>query len=253
MVVGSSTSITATTPAHGAGAVDVVVKNSGQPDGHAEGGIYLHDEHGGGGIAFVQSNSAPTTFQPTLRTVAATFTVGQRAGNLNVVAMGWGDTTSLVSTVTDSRGNTYTQAGGTTTGSGLRQAIYYAKNIATGSNTVTVTFNQAAAYPDLRILEYSGLDPSNPLDVTAAGVGTGTLATSAAANTTAANELIFGAGSNGDGFSGAGAGFTLRMINYYGNLAEDKTVSSTGSYNVSAPLQKSTVWIIQMATFRAAP
>ena len=114
-------------------------------------------------------------------------------------------------------------------------------------------FNQAAVYPDIRILEYSGLDPSNPLDVTAAGVGTGTLATSAAANTTAANELIFGAGSNGDGFSGAGAGFTLRMINYYGNLAEDKTVSSTGSYNVSAPLQKSTVWIIQMATFRAAP
>ena len=87
--------------------------------------------------------------------------------------------------------------------------------------------------------------------MTAAGVGTGTLATSAAANTTAANELIFGAGSNGDGFSGAGAGFTLRMIDYYGNLAEDKTVSSTGSYNVSAPLQKSTVWVMQMATFRA--
>ena len=49
-----------------------------------------------------------------------------------------------------------------------------------------------------------------------------------------------------------GAGFTLRMINYYGNLAEDKTVSSTGSYNVSAPLQKSTVWVMQMATFRAS-
>ena len=27
------------------------------------------------------------------------------------------------------------------------------------------------------------------------------------------------------------------MINYYGNLAEDKTVSSTGSYNVSAPAE----------------
>jgi hypothetical protein len=32
------------------------------------------------------------------------------------------------------------------------------------------------------------------------------------------------------------------MIDFYGNLGEDKTVSSTGSYNVSAPLQKSTVW-----------
>jgi hypothetical protein len=68
------------------------------------------------------------------------------------------------------------------------------------------------------------------------------MAASATATSTAANELIFGAGSNGDGFSGAGTGFTLRMIDFYGNLGEDKTVSSTGSYNVSAPLQKSTVW-----------
>jgi hypothetical protein len=135
----------------------------------------------------------------------------------------------------------------------LRQAIYYAKNIAAGSNTVTVTFNQGAAYPDVRILEYSGADASNPLDVTGAGAGTGTVAASAAASTTAANEMIFGAGSNGDGFSGGGSGFTLRMIDFYGNLAEDKMVSSTGSYNVSAPLQKSTVWVMQMATFRAAP
>lgn len=37
----------------------------------------------------------------------------------------------------------------------LRQSIYYAKNIAGGSNTVTVTFNQAA-FVDVRALEYSG-------------------------------------------------------------------------------------------------
>ncbi len=178
--------------------------------------------------------------------------MAQTAGNLNIVVVGWGDTTSLVKTVTDSSGNTYSQAGGTTTGSGLRQAIYYARNIAGGSTTVTVTFNQAAAYPDLRILEYGGLDTSSPLDVTAAGTGTGTVAASPAATTTSANELIFGAGNNGDGFSGAGTGFTLRMIDYYGNLAEDETVSSTGSYNVSAPLKKSTAWVMQLATFRAS-
>lgn len=42
------------------------------------------------------------------------------------------------------------------------------------------------------------------------------------------------------------------MIDYYGNLAEDETVISTGSYNVSAPLQESTVWVMQIATFRAS-
>jgi hypothetical protein len=251
--VAGSTSITATTPAHAAGTVDVVVTNTtDNQTGTLSGGYVYTSSTGGGGIAFVQSTSAPTTFQPSLTTLAATFSVAQTAGNLNIVAVGWGDTTSSVSTVTDSRGNTYSQAGGTTTGSGLRQAIYFAKNIAAGSNTVTVKFNQAAVYPDIRILEYSGLDTSNPLDVTAAGSGTGMTAASASATTTAANELIFGAGSNGDGFSGAGSGFTLRMIDYYGNLGEDKAVSSTGSYNVSAPLQKSTVWVMQMATFRAS-
>ncbi len=146
----------------------------------------------------------------------------QTAGDLNVVVVGWGDVTSSVSMVKDSQGNTYSQAGGTATGSGLRQAIFYATGIAAGSNTVTVTFNQAAAYPDMRIMEYSGLDTSNPLDVTAVGVGTGTTATSAAAATTAANELIVGAGTNGNAFSGAGTGFALRLIDNYGNLGEDK-------------------------------
>ena len=86
----------------------------------------------------------------------------------------------------------------------MRQAIYYAKNIAAGSNTVTVTFNQAAAYVDVRILEYSGLDPTNPLDVTAGAAGTSTSANSGAATTTSANELIFGAGMTASRFSCGG-------------------------------------------------
>ena len=94
------------------------------------------------------------------------------------------DTTYAVSSVVDSKGNVYTKAIGPTTTSGLSQSIYYAKNIAAGTNTVTVTFNQAAAYPDVRILEYSGLDPSAPLDVTAGAVGSGTSASSGAATTT---------------------------------------------------------------------
>ena len=83
--------------------------------------------------------------------------------------------------VTDSRGNSYAQAGPTLTGSGMRQAIYYAKNIAAGSNTVTVKFNQAAAFPDIRIAEYSGADTSSPLDVTAGAIGTGGTPSSGAA------------------------------------------------------------------------
>ena len=59
---------------------------------------------------------------------------------------------------------------------------------------MTATFNGAAAFVDVRVLEYSGLDTSSPLDVTAEGTGRGTSPGSASASTTAANELIFGAG-----------------------------------------------------------
>jgi RHS repeat-associated protein len=201
-------------------------------------------------ISFVQVNSGPSTFQSFNSSVAVTYTSAQTAGNLNIVAVGWGDTTSSVSLVSDSRGNTYSPAGATTTGTGLRQAIYYAKNIAAGSNTVTVTFNQAAAGPDVRILEYSGLDTSTPLDATAAAVGNGTTANSGYATTTSATELIFGAGTSGYIFSAAGTGFTKRIINIYGNIAEDKVVTGVGSYNATATNNTSN-WVMQVVTFRA--
>ena len=189
---------------------------------------------GGGPITFVQVKAA--TPQTHSASVAVTYTVAQTAGNLNIVAVGWNDTTSTVTGVTDTRGNTYTLAIGPTTGTGLRQSIYYAKNIAAGSNTVTVTFNQAAAFVDIRALEYSGLDTANPLDETAGAAGSGTTASSGAATTTAANELIFGAGMTASAFTKAGTGFTLRTITSPdADIAEDQITTATGSYSATAP------------------
>ena len=82
--------------------------------------------------------------------------------------------------------------------------------------------------------------------------GTGTAANSGSVSTTAASELIFGAGTSGSSFTTAGTGFTSRMINLYGNIAEDKTVNATGSYNATAT-DSSGVWVMQVATFKAAP
>ncbi len=124
-----------------------------------------------GPITFVQVKSA--TPQTASASVAVTYTVVQTAGNLNVVVVGWNDTTSTVSMVSDSLGNNYALAIGPTTGTGLRQSIYYAAGIKAGSNTVTVRFNQAATYVDIRVLEYSGLDPATPLDVRAGAAGSG--------------------------------------------------------------------------------
>jgi hypothetical protein len=202
------------------------------------------------GPTFVQVKSA--TPQTASGSVAVTYTLAQTAGNLNVVVVGWNDTTSTVGTVSDSVGNNYVLAIGPTSGTGLRQSIYYAAGIKAGSNTVTVRFNQAAKYVDIRALEYSGLDTANPLDVKAGASGSGTSASSGSATTTSANDMIFGAGMTIARFTAAGSGFNSRIITTPdADIAEDKTVSTTGSYSATAP-NSSSNWVMQMVAFRSS-
>src|SRR5215471_19591692 len=90
-------------------------------------------------ITYVQGNYNVTD-PASSRTV--TFTGAQSAGNLNVVFVGWLDSTTTVTSVTDTKGNVYTRAVGPTISSGnAQQSVYYAKNIAAaaaGANTVTI-------------------------------------------------------------------------------------------------------------------
>ena len=78
---------------------------------------------------------------------------------------------------------------------------------------MTVTFNQPAAFPDVRILEYRGV---TTLDVTAGASGSSTAANSGSATTTSANELIFGANMVYTRTGAAGSGFTTRIITVAG-------------------------------------
>ena len=143
-------------------------------------------------IAFKQINSAvPQTPQTT---VNVSFGAAQSAGSLNVVAVGWFNTTAHVLSVTDSRGNNYVLAAGPTTQAQAgTQAMYYAANIVAGTNTVTVTFDAAVPYPDVRIAEYSGIDLFNAFDVAISGTGTGATSNSGSVTTTNANDLLVGA------------------------------------------------------------
>jgi len=108
--------------------------------------------------------------------------------------------------------------------------------------------NQAAGYPDVRILEYRGV---TTLDVTAGASGSGKSASSGAATTTVANELIFGANMVATTTAAAGTGFTRRIITSPdGDLAEDKAVTTAGSNNATATLSSSGPWVMQMVTFK---
>jgi hypothetical protein len=185
--------------------------------------------------------------------VPVTYTVAQVAGDTNIVVVGWNNTTSTLTAVTDSAGNTYQLAVPTATGSGISQAIYYAPNIkaaAAGTNTVTATFDAPTPYVDLRALEYSGLDPVNPFVAGASAAGTGTSANSGTV-TAPPGALIFGAGITGGVFSAGGANFTTRIITVPdADIAEDRIVTAAGPYSATAPV--SGAWVMQVAAFKAA-
>ena len=185
-----------------------------------------------------------------------TFSKTQVAGDLNVVVVGWNDATSEVESVTDSSGNSYVAAVGPTVQSGTAtQVIYYAKNIgaaAAGSNAVTVNFNTAASYPDIRVAEYSGISQTSAVDVVAAAQGSSSTSSSGSVTTTNANDLLVGANLVQHTTTGAGPGFTSRVITSPdSDILEDSTVASTGSYSATAPTTGG-AWIMQMVAFRSA-
>ena len=99
-------------------------------------------------------------------------------------------------------------------------------------------------------MQYSGLDNSFPVDAVAAAGGNGTLSDSGPLITTNSNDLLFAANYVSSVTSGPGTGFTSRIITTPdGDIAEDRLVSSTGTYNGTAPLSAGT-WVMQMVALR---
>ena len=212
-----------------------------------------------GQVSSVQVNSSDAV-RVNRSVVAVPFTAVQAAHNLNVVAVGWNDTSTSVVSVTDSNGNAYALAATTESTPvpapsdlqlGVSQAIYYAKDINAGINTVTVTFNQTTAVQSVRIVEYTGLDTVSPLDTSVGNNGTALIADSGAVTTNSANDLLFGAGTITTGFTAAGTGFTTVLINGLSDIVEDQVVATAASHNATAALT-SGAWVMQMVAFRAA-
>jgi len=208
----------------------------------------------GGAQTFVQLNYGTPN---SMAQVGVVYTQAQTAGNLNVVVVGWSDATSAISSVTDNKGNVYALAvGPTQNAGGVTQAIYYAKNIvsaAAGANTVTVRFNTTASFPDIRIMEYSGLDLNNPLDGVSGAVGTTSTMDSGAVVTTNGNDLLVGANTVLTRVNSAGTGYTNRVITYPdGDLVEDEIATGVGTYHATSTLADPGAWVMQVVALKAA-
>lgn len=209
---------------------------------------------GGPGPTFVQVSAA--TPQTPQTVVAATYADAQAAGDTNIVAVGWNDATATIASVVDAAGNVYHPALATFRGNGMSQAIYYASNIqaaSPGANQVTVTFDQAAVFVDLRLTEYAGLRQTNPFDGGVSATGIGALAATGSVATGAPSELLFAAGMTATTFTGAGSGYTSRVITAPdADIVEDAVPIAAGSYSATAPLS-SGAWLLQLVTFAPAP
>ncbi len=201
--------------------------------------------------------ATPTFVQTAERTITSgntnsvAFASANAAADLIVAYVIWSNTNTV--TLSDTKGNVYAPAGAATTwDNGIWSAqLFYAKNILAGANTVTVKYATAVnQWGLLYIHEYSGLDLLNPLDVTAAGAGTGTAMSTTAATTTGPNDLIFAGGASTATVTAPGTGFTARS-RVDDNLTEDRIVGSAGSYSATAT-QNSSAWVLQLAAFKAA-
>ena len=202
----------------------------------------------------VQANHAAPGGTPLSVTVP--YAAPQLAGSLNVVAIGWHDTTATIASVTDSRGHAYVLAVGPTLLPGVAtQSLYYAANIGAataGENVVEVTFTSPATAPDVRIAEYTGVRAVTPVAGTAAAQGSSALSDSGLLTTTTPTVLLVAANLGDPGTTtAAGENFTARVISSQGSLLEDRTVTALGSYNATAAVAPAGAWIMQLVAFRA--
>jgi hypothetical protein len=223
----------------------------------------------GGAPVLVQS--APGSRLTGNTSGAVSFSAANTGGNTIVLFVRFGGAT--ITSVTDNQpggSNTYASVLGPThwgvpPNSTDRWAqVFLAKNIVGNSPlTVAVTFSGSTTHDTyLAALEYSGVDPNNPVNATAVGTGTvganGAPVTGNLTTTVANTKLVatswdsnesYTATGNGSGYAtDVAAGIaSLSGGSGWPNLTEDRTAATTGTWNATASSQPAVVdWVIQL-------
>jgi len=204
-------------------------------------------------IAMVQSNASEGSAVPSL---SVGFGSNINGGNLIVAVVRMSSASQTVS-ITDTLGNVYTRAVSQVQSSdGHQLHIFYAKNVAGGTNTVTASFSSVNNHPWIAVYEFSGLSRTNPLDQTAHSQGYGSAPNSGpTATTSSANELVMSAIGMPASFTGsvaAGNGYAMGQQDAGTSRAASQTAVSTatGSFAGTAGLSYGTSWSSVVATFR---
>ncbi len=175
----------------------------------------------------------------------------QIASNLNVVVIGWHTSSGTVTSVTDALGNVYSLAIGPIRGAALTQSIYYAPNINSGPNTITVALDDRVIGASVQVSEFAGLALANPVEGAAQSAGAASVVSTGEFAARASQSLIFASGMTPGGFAGLGSGYTLNAIATHSDqLSEYRITDGAGTYDAAAPFT-SGPWVFQGVSFRA--
>jgi hypothetical protein len=215
--------------------------DDGPPDdgGGSGSGIRLRDQFG---VESVQNGN----------TVSFTFPRAQYAGDLSLLFIAWEGNT-LVDSVVDTVGTTYTQVGGIlTNGTALRQEVRWASTIASpAGNMVTINFATTTTNVRARILYYMGTALPDPLDTVTQNLGSDATCDSASAIVSTQNAHLVAGCASLVPLVGPGPGFTqVYKLGLLDGLYEERSITDPGLYNATVPLTASGIWTIHIVALR---
>jgi len=207
-------------------------------------------------LAWVQSRQQ--TGGGTTTTVRA-YASNVGANNLLTCAISSGGPSAPASGVTDSQGNTWTQAGTATQASGGDYIqIFYAIAGSSAADTVTVTFPGSSQGDTITIHEFSGNATSSVLDNTTAAIGTSTTPASGALTPSVNGCLLFVAevdpAADGTTYT-AGTDFTIDQTQLTSSTlqrigTEYYIQPTAASHNGNFTIGASAAWACKLAIFK---
>jgi hypothetical protein len=182
-------------------------------------------------------------------TVSVAFPRPTVAGNTVVAYALWSEVGSV--SLSDTAGNAYTSVSAASRwhGDAWSAQVLYASNVRAGSDTVTATFNSPIrTFGLLYVHEYSGIDPSNPVDATSAATGASASVKSGTITTGNATALLFSAAGSDNSVAAGPSGYAVRSTGR-DNMTADSVVSTPGNYAASGS-QTGSTWVMQIVAFR---
>src|SRR5437773_400457 len=190
-----------------------------------------------------------------------TLTLPQATGAGHTIIVGLSFWPLDISSVTDGSGDAFTR--GLTTSiyhnvnfSATYNNFFYAKSLAGGTTSLTLTFSGGSTYLLVAVAEVSGLDSSAPLDQSSYHDSlTATAAwSSAAVTTTTANEYLFSwaasEASNATCANPASGWVIESQTNPATVCLLDRVVSAAGSYQASVTASTAQNYAMEIVTFK---